>query len=73
MVSTPDPVPKAEMIDWPAAWLAALALKEVEAGAVVVDDVDDVLGVVVVDDVDDVLGVLGVLELTAVVDMVFTF
>jgi hypothetical protein len=46
------------MIDWPAAWLAALALKEVEAGAVVVDDVDDVLGV---------------LELTAVVDMVFTF
>ncbi len=70
MVSTPDPVPKAEMIDWPAAWLAALALKEVEAGAVVVDDVDDVLGVVVVDDVDDVLGVL---ELTAVVDMVFTF
>lgn len=58
MVSTPDPVPKAEMIDWPAAWLAALALKEVEAGAVVVDDVDDVLGV---------------LELTAVVDMVFTF
>ncbi len=61
MVSTPDPVPKAEMIDWPAAWLAALALKEVEAGAVVVDDVDDV---------DDVLGVL---ELTAVVDMVFTF
>ena len=70
MVSTPDPVPKAEMIDWPAAWLAALALKEVEAGAVVVDDVDVVLGVVVVDDVDDVLGVL---ELTAVVDMVFTF
>ncbi len=69
-MSTPDPVPKAEMIDWPAAWLAALALKEVEAGAVVVDDVDDVLGVVVVDDVDDVLGVL---ELTAVVDMVFTF
>jgi hypothetical protein len=52
------------MIDWPAAWLAALALKEVEAGAVVVDDVDDVLGV---------LGVLGVLELTAVVDMVFAF